>query len=125
MKDVRGKDAPNYREKVGVSRVHKWLDEQYGQPKTCEGKDCRGISIIYDWALKTGMEYKRDRGNFFRLCRSCHKRYDLPVDYKERLGKIGSWNRNKKRNKKAIHYEKNREKILEYKRIRYQQKYEK
>jgi hypothetical protein len=78
MKDlIQAQEAPNYREVVGKSQVHKWMDTHYGKPRICEGKDCRGNATWYDWALKKDCEYKRDKNNFLRLCRSCHRRYDM------------------------------------------------
>jgi len=74
---IKGKDAPNYKKIVGESQVHKWLGINFGKEKNCEGKDCRKNSIWYDWALKKGKKYERKRKNFLRLCRSCHRRYDL------------------------------------------------
>lgn len=31
-------------------------------------------------ALKRNLKYERNRNNFLRLCRSCHRRYDLTKD---------------------------------------------
>jgi|694.fasta_scaffold143423_7 hypothetical protein len=77
LEGIKGKNAPNYRKVVGKSQVHRWLDVHYGRPKQCEGNECRKNSNVYDWALKKGKEYERDRKNFFRFCRSCHRIYDL------------------------------------------------
>lgn len=79
MEGIKGENAPNYREVVCKATVHQWLYANYGNPRICEGvkgMECRG-STWYDWALKTGKQYIRDRNNFLRLCRSCHRRYDL------------------------------------------------
>lgn len=72
-----GKNAPNWKEKVCKTAVHQWLTRTYGKPRPCEGKDCRGNAAWYDWALKKGCKYEKKRRNFMRLCRSCHRRYDL------------------------------------------------
>lgn len=57
--------------------IHNWLRVNFGMPKYCEF--CRGkskTSKTYDWALIDGLEYKRSRTHFIRLCRSCHWKYD-------------------------------------------------
>lgn len=82
LEGIKGANAPNYRKVVGKSQVHKWLEVHYGKDNICEGIDCRGIATWYDWALKKGRTYKRDRDNFLRLCRSCHRRYDLTREKK-------------------------------------------
>src|SRR3990167_6620724 len=74
---IKGENAPNYKKIVGKSQVHKWLDTHYGKTKVCEGVKCKGKSSVYDWALKTGFAYERNRDNFLRLCRSCHRKYDF------------------------------------------------
>lgn len=85
LEGIKGKNAPNYRRVVGKSQVHKWLDTHYGKPSICESKTCdkKTVKRWFDWALKTGKTYERNRNNFFRLCRSCHRRYDLTPEKKE------------------------------------------
>jgi len=69
--------APNWKgDDVGKSQVHKWLDANYGKPNLCEGENCRGNSNVYEWCLKDEKDYGKDRNNFLRLCRSCHRKYD-------------------------------------------------
>jgi hypothetical protein len=82
LEGIKGENAPNYRETVTQNTVHHWLNVNYGKPKTCEGVDCRGTATWYDWALITGKQYERKRENFMRLCRSCHRRYDLTPEKK-------------------------------------------
>ena len=62
---------------VGYGGLHTWVSKKLGKPTRCEhcGKDgLRGGSI--HWANKSG-EYKRELGDWIRLCVSCHKTYDL------------------------------------------------
>lgn len=91
MAGIKGEDAPNYRKVVGKSQVHKWLDVNYGKPFRCENKKCEHRSIWFDWALKTGKQYERNRDNFLRLCRSCHRRYDLTPEKKKQAMKNLWW----------------------------------
>lgn len=88
----KGTDVSTY------GAVHYWLKKNYGTPRICENKDCDGETDKrwFDWALKHGYDYEKKRENFFRLCRSCHKRYDLTEKMKEQaisnlwwLGKKG------------------------------------
>ena len=70
-------------------RIHNWLRTNYGSPKVCEGDKCSGISDAFDWAVKRGMEHKRNREHYLRLCRSCHLKYDWNVEKGKRFWEIG------------------------------------
>ena len=72
-------------ENVGRQALHSWVKRHLGKPKKCEF--CSTTTAKnYDWANKSG-EYKRDFSDFLRLCRSCHKKYDV-----DRLGLV-AWNK--------------------------------
>ena len=63
--------------------VHQWVARKLGRPRNCDNcgkKDLRQRQ--YHWANKSGY-YKRDVGDWMRLCVKCHKRKDL-----ERLGLV-------------------------------------
>lgn len=62
-------------DKVGIIGVHGWLKREYGTPKNCEHCGENDESKIYDWACKNTL-YRRNRNDFMRLCRSCHRKYD-------------------------------------------------
>lgn len=70
-----GEDNPNWKgDDVGLSPIHTWLNRHYGKPRFCER--CHTTTAkMYDWANISG-EYKRDRSDFLRLCRSCHVKMD-------------------------------------------------
>lgn len=70
-KHSRWKSDPNY------STSHAWIKKQYGCPNLCEGKNCTRESNKYDWALKHDKVPSRNRKDYFRLCRSCHMKYDF------------------------------------------------
>lgn len=96
--------------KNDIVAIHKWLDWHYGKPKTCVDKQCTGKSQTFDWCLKTGYKYERNRDNFQRMCRSCHRKYDLTPEKREQaiknlwwkqknpvsatLGKTWTWHQN-------------------------------
>lgn len=93
LEGIKGEKAPNYRKVVGKRHVHDWLTVHYGNIKECEGKDCKGKSRWYDWALKKGKKYERNRGNFLRLCRSCHRKYDMtPEKMKQAVSNLRKFN---------------------------------
>ena len=56
--------------------VHNWLRVQYGRPDRCESKTCKGTSHRYEWALRSGKFYAKNRKNYMRLCQTCHRQYD-------------------------------------------------
>lgn len=90
-----GTKSPQWKEKTGKSNVHKWLSNNYREElKICEGTNCRKNSDWYDWALKKGCVYDKKRENFVRLCRSCHRRYDLTPE-KVRKAISNLWPNNK------------------------------
>lgn len=61
---------------VSYSGIHKWVNRNFGRPDTCEHCATGGLSgRNINWANISG-EYKRDRNDWLRLCRSCHTKYD-------------------------------------------------
>ena len=97
LKGIKGEKAPNYKTVVGKSQVHKWLDVHFGKPRRCEMKTCDGKTEMrwFDWALIKGKRYERKRKNFMRLCRSCHRRYDLTVKKKKQAIENLWWSQGK------------------------------
>ena len=61
------------------SKIHCWLRNNYGNADKCV--HCNGNKSLYEYALKHGFKYEKNRKNFIMLCRSCHRKYD----YKYRL----------------------------------------
>jgi hypothetical protein len=64
-------------ENVGYGSLHRWVETHLGKPQICEfcGKE-NNIKRGIDWANKSGL-YKRELSDWLRLCKSCHKIYDL------------------------------------------------
>ena len=92
LRGIRGENSPNYKKVVGKSQVHRWLEVHYGKHSICENPKCKHESEFFDWAKKTGKKYERKRENFLRLCRSCHRRYDLTPKLKKKAVKNLWWN---------------------------------
>lgn len=89
MKTRRPEETPNWRGENAKQRsIHEWMYKNYGQESVCEGVEgmkCRGNATHFDWALKKGYEYSHDRNAFLRLCRSCHRRYDMTPEFYKRI----------------------------------------
>ncbi|HWY36251.1 MAG TPA: hypothetical protein VNX68_16515 [Nitrosopumilaceae archaeon] len=74
-------------DKVGYEAVHSWLHRQLGKAQRCENSKCvyprlneRGRLMVkpwgYHWSNKSG-KYLRDISDWWQLCISCHKFYDM------------------------------------------------
>ena len=59
-------------DKVGYKALHGWLRRKYGIPDKCE--KC-GNNKFMEWANISG-EYKRERNDWMKLCKSCHNKFD-------------------------------------------------
>ena len=78
-----------------LTSIHMWLSRHYGKADLCENKNCPHKSVCFDWALIKGCKYYKNRKNFKKLCRSCHKFYDMTESTKRKIsiansGKIRS-----------------------------------
>jgi hypothetical protein len=76
MRGKTGKDGRHWKEVVGKSGAHNWLDNTFGRPKKCEKCGTEDNKRTYDWASKDH-KYQKNREDYLRLCRSCHRKYDL------------------------------------------------
>lgn len=68
-------------DEVGYGALHAYIRRNFGKAIKCE--KCFSTKSIH-WANKSH-KYKRDRSDWFQLCSSCHKRYD--IDTKHIIGK--------------------------------------
>jgi len=75
-------DNPNWKgdNATNLTTFHKRMEEKFGKPCFCVICETTDEEKTYDWACLTG-NYE-DINDYKRLCRSCHKKYDLA-----RLGK--------------------------------------
>jgi hypothetical protein len=65
-------------DRIGYRGLHKWVRRHLGVPNNC-AKCLTTDDIKYEWANKSH-EYKRDLGDWFSLCISCHRKYDNAKD---------------------------------------------
>lgn len=83
----RGEDNPNWLgDRVGYWGLHDWLISNYGQPQECEECGTADPTKRYEWANISG-DYRRDRDDFRRLCKSCHNTSDGVNAYQWHVGK--------------------------------------
>lgn len=75
--ELTGANSPVWQKKPGYFPIHSWLLREFGKAVQCEASWCKGISQSYEWALLKGKKYERKRENFWALCKSCHRKYDM------------------------------------------------
>jgi len=62
-------------DKAGKDAMHHWVEKWRGKPNYCE--ICGTTEKrIYDWA-NIDHKYRRVLDDYIRVCRSCHRKYDL------------------------------------------------
>lgn len=70
-----GKEHPAWKgDKVGYHALHTWITRRLGSPSKCE-RCGTTTAKRFQWA-NISHKYKRDLGDWMRLCPSCHIRYD-------------------------------------------------
>lgn len=81
MTGLTGKKARHWLgDNVGKMGIHIWLRKTYGRPKLCEHCKTTDVNKLYEWA-SIDHKYVRRRSRFMRLCRSCHRKYDIKHNY--------------------------------------------
>jgi hypothetical protein len=84
-----GENHPNWKgDSVGYMALHAWMNRMYGKPSKCERCGTTEAKV-YNWA-NVSREYKRDRSDWERLCRSCHVKDTFAH------GEQVTWNKGKK-----------------------------
>lgn len=71
----RGPERSDWKgDAVSYSGLHAWVRRELGTPQKCS--NCGTIEAKqFEWANKSG-KYKRDLGDWIRLCTSCHQKMD-------------------------------------------------
>lgn len=87
----------------GYSAIHHWLEKYFGKADRCEMKSCKIVSPkVYNWALISGKKHQHIRGNYMRLCGSCHRRYDQKPEWIEKMRKTKTGTRLSKNHRMKI-----------------------
>ena len=106
LKGRKQEKSPNWKgDLIGKSQVHRWLDTMFGKPRTCVNPNCPKKSSTFDWCLITGKQYLRRRENFLRMCRSCHRRYDMTEEKKKQGIKNLLWMTGGSNSKQVAQYD--------------------
>lgn len=68
--------------------IHNWITYNFGKADRCEKCKCprNTKQRQYAWSNKSG-NYIKDRKDWWRLCYSCHKKYDI------KRGNLVIWNK--------------------------------
>lgn len=74
--DFNDELSPNWKgDHVGNVALHQWVYKHKGRPNECE--ICNRTDLkSYDWA-NIDHKYRRNLDDFIRLCRSCHRKFDI------------------------------------------------
>ena len=80
----RGKDNHSWSgNNPTYSASHLWIKNYYGKANECENREnnilnfkCSKKSNIFQWARIKGHRYSRNIKDYYKLCASCHSKYD-------------------------------------------------
>lgn len=99
--------------------AHKWIHQNYGKATKCEVQECPKKSVNYEWS-NVSREYKLERQDWKQLCRSCHVKYDITPETKEKIraAQMG----NTKRRKPVSQFDKAGNFIASYPSMRHAEK---
>lgn len=73
--DPHPQQVPTPYKGASYYKLHRWITEQKGRPSKCEHCGTEAASR-YEWA-NVDHQYRPELEDWVRLCRSCHRRYDL------------------------------------------------
>jgi len=60
-------------------KIHRWIRLTYGNANKCEICETKDKKR-FQWALKKGEQYSKNRSAFIELCVPCHRKYDESID---------------------------------------------
>lgn len=66
--------------------LHFWVGRYLGKPKKCEVCDKEELGKGMHWANKSG-EYKKEKGDWIRLCAKCHYKFDKQYERRQKYKK--------------------------------------
>ena len=86
--------------------MHDYINKHFGKAYKCENPKCKIKNPKkFEWSLKKGKQYSRNRSDYWMLCVSCHRFYDKKEESNKKTSQIlkghKSWNnwQSVKRNK--------------------------
>ncbi len=86
--EMCGPNNPNWSgDKVEYVGIHNWISRKLGKPDTCSQCNKKGTGRNMNWANISG-RYKRDIGDWIRMCPKCHRTYDFEKGTHKKLTKI-------------------------------------
>lgn len=78
---LRGEENPSWKgDGAGYYSLHSWIRRNKEVPNGCELCGIKNAKK-YEWANKDH-KYKRNKKDYFYVCTSCHRKYDLEHIYK-------------------------------------------
>ncbi len=82
---------------ANYSAKHHRIHRRYGKADRCENPKCEGKSRIFEWANKS-RKHLPVRSDWIRLCRSCHRKFDMTPEKWESHSKmmLKYWEKNSK-----------------------------
>lgn len=84
LKVLKGEANPSWKgDDASYYAIHIYLKSTFGKADTCENRDnqflsfkCSEKSDNFQWAKKTLSSYSRFKEDYYKLCVSCHRKYD-------------------------------------------------
>jgi hypothetical protein len=71
-------------ELIKYDALHSRLRRKYGHALICEFCGDKEVKR-YEWALKKGRTYSMNIKDYMQLCCSCHRKYDITDDIKNKM----------------------------------------
>jgi len=69
-------------------RCHSWLIYWFGRANKCENNACNFENPKrFEWALRKKYNYEKNRNNYIMLCPSCHRKYDMTDEIRNKMSK--------------------------------------
>lgn len=70
--------------KIHYDRLHGDIRKTYGNAIRCEFCNTK-TAKRYEWALKKGCSYSMNISDYIPLCPSCHRKYDMTEELKNKM----------------------------------------
>ncbi len=91
MEWAKEKITPYKTDLKSIQCKHSYLRNNFGKATFCMNELCEKKSKRFEWCKKTECEYTFNPDDYIWLCRSCHRKYDLTPEKKEKAIKNLWW----------------------------------